>query len=148
MEDAALPGWVLPVTLVLGAIVLAFIRVWFGIDEKKNRKYAGKRAVATKPIQKPLGRYTKEEVARHASESDLWLIIRSRTTGVAGVYDVTQYIEDHPGGDAIFTHAGGDATEGFHGPQHPATVHDLVREYLIGTLVEGGDAGVSPVTTS
>lgn len=37
MEDAALPGWVLPVTLVLGAIVLAFIRVWFGIDEKKNR---------------------------------------------------------------------------------------------------------------
>lgn len=67
---------------------------------------------------------------------------------MAGVYDVTQYIEDHPGGDAIFTHAGGDATEGFHGPQHPATVHDLVREYLIGTLVEGGDAGVSPVTTS
>lgn len=37
MEEAALPGWMLLATLVLGAIVLAFIRVFFGIDEKKNR---------------------------------------------------------------------------------------------------------------
>lgn len=38
------------------------------------------------------------------------------------VYDVTAYIEHHPGGDAIFWHAGDDCTEGFHGIQHPPTV--------------------------
>lgn len=41
------------------------------------------------------------------------------------VYDVSSYVEHHPGGDAIFTHAGGDCTEGFHGIQHPPTVFDV-----------------------
>ena len=52
------------------------------------------------------------------------------------VYDVTTYVEHHPGGDAIFAHAGGDCTEGFRGPQHPPTVWDLVAEYCIGWVEE------------
>jgi hypothetical protein len=31
---------------------------------------------------------------------------------------------------------GGDASEGFHGPQHPPTVHELVKDYCIGTLTD------------
>ena len=31
------------------------------------------------------------------------------------VYDVTAYVEEHPGGDAILNNAGGDSTEGFFG---------------------------------
>lgn len=31
------------------------------------------------------------------------------------VYDVTSYVEEHPGGDAILAHAGDDSTEGFYG---------------------------------
>lgn len=31
------------------------------------------------------------------------------------VYDVTPYVEEHPGGDAILAHAGDDSTEGFYG---------------------------------
>jgi hypothetical protein len=31
------------------------------------------------------------------------------------VYDVTPYVEEHPGGDAILNNAGGDSTEGFFG---------------------------------
>ena len=50
------------------------------------------------------------------------------------VYDVTAYVEEHPGGNAIFTHAGDDCTPGFLGPQHPPTVFDLVEEYCIGWL--------------
>jgi hypothetical protein len=77
--------------------------------------------------------FTRAEVARHASETDLWIMIRDRRgDGTLKVYDVTEYIDDHPGGDAIFTHAGGDATEGFHGIQHPPTVFDLITTYHIG----------------
>ena len=38
------------------------------------------------------------------------------------MYDLTQYVDEHPGGDSILNNVGGDSTEGFHGPQHPATV--------------------------
>jgi cytochrome b involved in lipid metabolism len=31
------------------------------------------------------------------------------------VYDVTSYVEEHPGGDAILNNAGDDSTEGFFG---------------------------------
>ena len=44
---------------------------------------------------------------------DVWLIIDGK------VYDFTNYLEEHPGGDAMLTDAGGDATKGFKGPQHP-----------------------------
>ncbi|RLM61411.1 hypothetical protein C2845_PM14G10390 [Panicum miliaceum] len=36
-------------------------------------------------------------------------------SGDGTVYDVTPYVEEHPGGDAILNNAGGDSTEGFFG---------------------------------
>ena len=73
-------------------------------------------------------------MTKHKSADDLWLIIRDQKTGVEKVYDLTDYVEEHPGGMAIMYNAGGDATKGFHGPQHPDTVHELVKEYYIGTI--------------
>ena len=61
----------------------------------------------------------------------MWVIIDGK------VYDLTPFVEDHPGGDAILAHAGGDATQGFRGPQHPDHVTDTVRKYLIGRLAKG-----------
>lgn len=43
------------------------------------------------------------------------LVLLSQAIGSVQVYDVTPYVEEHPGGDAILRNAGGDATEGFHG---------------------------------
>lgn len=97
---------------------------------------AHKTAVQNPNKSRQLRLIKREEVAQHASDTDLWLIIKNKTIDRMCVYDLTEYVESHPGGDAILTNAGGDATEGFHGPQHPATVHDLVREYLIGYLDE------------
>jgi hypothetical protein len=81
-------------------------------------------------------RFTRSQVAAHHSDDDLWLIIRDRDSGEERVYDVTDYIDEHPGGMAIMDHAGGDATEGFHGPQHPPTVFELLETYRVGALVK------------
>lgn len=51
------------------------------------------------------------------------------------VYDVTPYVEDHPGGDAILNDAGGDATIGFNRGQHPENVSvNIIPDFLIGVL--------------
>ncbi|KAL6274591.1 hypothetical protein ACE6H2_025283 [Prunus campanulata] len=50
------------------------------------------------------------------------------------VYDVTSYVEEHPGGDAILDHAGDDSTEGFFGPQHATRVFDMINDFYIGDL--------------
>ena len=49
---------------------------------------------------------------------------------------MTPFVDEHPGGLTILSNAGGDATEGFYGPQHPPTVNDAVEQYHIGYLVE------------
>ncbi|ONM04728.1 Cytochrome B5-like protein [Zea mays] len=66
--------------------------------------------------------------------------------GAGTVYDVTPYVEEHPGGDAILNNAGGDSTEGFfgflydipffwiHRPQHGTRVFDIIEDFCIGQL--------------
>lgn len=84
--------------------------------------------------KRELGLFSVEEVAMHNTRDDLWLILRLR--GQPRVYDVTSYVDEHPGGDAIMTNAGGDSTEAFTGPQHPPRVMDLIDDFCIGTLKE------------
>lgn len=50
------------------------------------------------------------------------------------VYDVTDYIDQHPGGDTILHNAGGDSSEGAHGPHHPPSMWDVLIEYYIGDM--------------
>ncbi|KAK1257092.1 hypothetical protein QJS04_geneDACA019249 [Acorus gramineus] len=72
--------------------------------------------------------YTKAEVSLHNTKTDCWIIIKEK------VYDVTPYVEEHPGGDTILRHAGDDSSEGFYGPQHATRVFDMVDEFYIGEL--------------
>ncbi|KAJ4789897.1 Cytochrome B5-like protein [Rhynchospora pubera] len=58
----------------------------------------------------------------------------AQSTANANVYDVTSYVEEHPGGDAILNNAGRDSTQGFYGPQHATRVFDMVDEFYIGDL--------------
>lgn len=55
-------------------------------------------------------------------------------------YDVTEYVDEHPGGESILAHVGTDATEGVYGPQHPITTFLLMEEYCIGKLAAGEEA--------
>nr|UTK45974.1 b5-E [Tripterygium wilfordii] len=72
--------------------------------------------------------YSKGEVSLHNKRNDCWITIKDK------VYDITSYVEEHPGGDAILTHAGDDSTEGFYGPQHATRVFDMIDDFYIGDL--------------
>ncbi|KAL5729009.1 Cytochrome B5-like protein [Ranunculus cassubicifolius] len=74
--------------------------------------------------------YTRSEVTMHNKRTDCWIIIKEK------VYDVTSYVEEHPGGDAILDHAGDDSTEGFFGPQHATRVFDMIEDFYIGDLIQ------------
>ncbi len=68
-------------------------------------------------------------MAEHSRPNDVWLVIDGL------VYDVSQYVDKHPGGDKILRNAGGDASKGFRGPQHPAHVYETVERFCIGRVV-------------
>ena len=79
---------------------------------------------------RPAGPFSRSEVAKHNKPDDLWIIVDGK------VFDVTEYVDEHPGGMAILNDAGGDATKGVNGPQHPSRVKDMLLDYLIGDLKE------------
>lgn len=122
--------------LAAATVALLFILLRLIFPGKQEKSELDK-ALQAKPKPPPRG-YTRAEVAQHASEDDLWLIIKNKGAEQYKVYDVTSYLEHHPGGDAILTNAGADCTRGFLGVQHPPTVFDLVNEYEIGWLLEEG----------
>lgn len=83
-------------------------------------------------------RYTRCEVALHASEYDCWLWAH-RT-----VYDVTAFLHRHPGGHkSLLGRAGLDASVDF--DFHSAGARQLWAEYEVGALVDcARAAGVAP----
>ncbi|KAJ4782967.1 Cytochrome B5-like protein [Rhynchospora pubera] len=95
-------------------------------NNNKGRKF--KHAQSTANANNPTTYYTKEQVSKHNTRTDCWIIVKHK------VYDVTSYVEEHPGGDAILNNAGRDSTQGFYGPQHATRVFDMVDEFYIGDL--------------
>jgi cytochrome b involved in lipid metabolism len=52
--------------------------------------------------------FSEAEVAKHNTDADCWVIVGGM------VFDVTNFLDDHPGGKAsIIPFAGKDATEAF-----------------------------------
>jgi cytochrome b involved in lipid metabolism len=86
---------------------------------------------AQQQAPRELKHYSMEDVKKHnRPDESVWIVVRYG--GEQRVYDITEYCDMHPGGDVIYDSGGKDATDKFNGPQHPPTVHDLIREYHIG----------------
>ncbi|RAH70050.1 uncharacterized protein BO66DRAFT_401732 [Aspergillus aculeatinus CBS 121060] len=76
-----------------------------------------------------LPQYTTDEVAGHKSRDDLWIAVRGK------VYNVTDYVRDHPGGaEVLMDVAGLDATEAYEDVGHSEDADEILETYLIGTL--------------
>jgi cytochrome b involved in lipid metabolism len=76
-----------------------------------------------------------EEVAQHNRASDCWIILGTDSPEGAFVYDVTDYIDDHPGGPEIVTkYAGEDATLMFDMTGHSDEAIEMLKDFVIGKL--------------
>ncbi|KAL2842686.1 cytochrome b5-like heme/steroid binding domain-containing protein [Aspergillus pseudoustus] len=77
----------------------------------------------------PTKRLTYEEVERHASAKDLFVIVHDR------VYDITDFLEEHPGGTDVLLELGGlDATKAFEEVDHSADARELLKSLQVGVL--------------
>ncbi|KAI1282112.1 Cytochrome b5 [Halotydeus destructor] len=75
--------------------------------------------------------YTLDQVADHCSPDDCWLVIYDK------VYNVTNFLNLHPGGEYILLEfAGRDATIAFRGTRHGKDSYEMLEQYQIGILVE------------
>ena len=72
---------------------------------------------------------TVEEVAKHNTENDCWIIIDG------GVYDMTKFLFEHPGGRRVLMKkAGQDATKEFHSLHAPEVLVKYNPLLQIGTI--------------
>jgi cytochrome-b5 reductase len=75
---------------------------------------------------------TKAELGRHTKRSDAWMALNG------AVYNVTAYMEFHPGGwDELMKGAGRDATKLFNSVHRWVNYESMLSACLIGKLVAG-----------
>jgi len=74
-------------------------------------------------------RFSTKEVAEHKDKKSVWIIIHDN------VYDVTKFLEEHPGGEEVLLEqAGKDATEHFEDVGHSTDARTMMKDYQIGEL--------------
>ncbi|KAI1171812.1 cytochrome b5-like heme/steroid binding domain-containing protein [Nemania sp. FL0916] len=85
--------------------------------------------------------YTLQQVSEHRSSDDLWIVIKGK------VYDVSSYLDDHPGGKEVLLQvSGGDASEDFDFVGHSEDAIKTLSEFEIGLLKGYVSYAVSPIS--
>ncbi|KAK9289080.1 hypothetical protein L1049_017551 [Liquidambar formosana] len=73
--------------------------------------------------------FTLDEVSEHNTPQDCWLVISGK------VYDVSKFLEDHPGGDEVLLSATGkDATDDFEDVGHSSSARSMMDDYYVGEI--------------
>ncbi|KAI9100608.1 hypothetical protein DFS34DRAFT_578565 [Phlyctochytrium arcticum] len=84
-------------------------------------------AAATAPVK---ATYTADEVAQHSTARSLWIVVHDK------VYDVSQFMFDHPGGEELLLQYGGqDVTQVMQDELehlHSESAYDMLDDYYIG----------------
>ncbi|XP_014667617.1 PREDICTED: cytochrome b5-like isoform X2 [Priapulus caudatus] len=71
-----------------------------------------------------MSEYSVADVSKHNNPHDAWIIFNGK------VYDVTNYVIEHPGGDIILRHAGKDATLAIENKAAHQVVKSFIRERI------------------
>ncbi|KAL9026489.1 MAG: hypothetical protein Q9196_004854, partial [Gyalolechia fulgens] len=72
---------------------------------------------------------TMEEISAHNSKKDLYLVIHDK------VYDATNFVDEHPGGEEVLLDVGGqDATEAFEDVGHSDEARSILEGLKAGEL--------------
>lgn len=73
--------------------------------------------------------YTREMVAKTKGSGKTIVILHDK------VYDVTDFLNEHPGGEEILNdHAGKDSTEDFNDVGHSQDAIELMKKYRVGVI--------------
>ncbi|XP_019414922.1 PREDICTED: cytochrome b5-like [Lupinus angustifolius] len=73
--------------------------------------------------------YTFEDVSKHNKTQDCWVIISGK------VYDLTSFIEDHPGGaEVLLAATGKDGTSDYEAAGHSDYAIEMMKKYYIGKI--------------
>ncbi len=123
-------------------IVAAFL-YFGGIPNHKKPEHGNQEQTPTEQKAPTVKTYTMDEVAQHGSDPDnfvdCWTVVRGK------VYDITEFIDGHPGGESIYAACGKDATDLFEtrrdgeniigsGTPHSSNARNILEKYYIGDL--------------
>lgn len=85
---------------------------------------------------------TLAELQGHNVRGNAWMVIGGK------VYDVTHFLQDHPGGEEVLVElAGQDATEAFEEIGHTQDARDLLVKMLVGDF-DAGEPNAQPATAA
>jgi len=86
---------------------------------------------------------TYQDIAEHNTKKDIYVVIHDQ------IYDVTKFIDEHPGGEEVLLDLGGqDATEAFEDVGHSDEARETLEKLKIGTLKRNpGDPAPNSVAT-
>jgi sulfite oxidase len=115
-------------TLAIGAYVLSNFKFNAAEEVKAGKRIEG------------LKEYTSDEVSKHASpEKRIWVTFQS------GVYDITDFIAQHPGGEKILLAAGGpvDPFWQMYANHYNPDTYAMIEKYRIGNLKESSRPVIS-----
>ena len=75
--------------------------------------------------------FTIDDLKANGTRKSMYLLLHKK------VYDVTKFMDEHPGGDEVLVaEAGQDATDAFEDVGHSDDARELLADYLIGEFDE------------
>ncbi|XP_031388438.1 cytochrome b5 [Punica granatum] len=87
--------------------------------------------------------FTMQEASQHSSKDDCWIVVDGK------VYDVSSYLDEHPGGDDVVLAATGkDATDDFEDAGHSREARELLETFCIGELDNSSSTAIPELEIS
>jgi cytochrome b involved in lipid metabolism len=119
--------------LIFGLIMVLIVggALFFVFNKKEENKQIREIKKVEQETQKKSS-FSMNDVEKHNNQNDCWIVIDGK------VYDVTSYIESHPGGKVMANFCGQDgslafATKGKNKPHSPAA-YEILKTLYIGDL--------------